>query len=244
MAAESFAMTLTVLATAVAGPVGLPSAPPRRASVSVGRARPRPLEGPGAGDAQQNVALDPELAKMSTGAARPHGRGHRPRRARASPSATPSPPRKGCAQPSRRFEQTGEKEIFVSEASKILGPEKAGPLGDKIAVRARAFPEGFMQVFPDCRSAHNAYIEALQADPTREVGIWRNTGRRKYVWATATRATGSRARVDGDKLWELGHPPPSGRARSPRRSPTGSPRSTTSRRSDGAPACAARHQAP
>ena len=85
----------------------------------------------------------------------------------------------------------------------MISAEQATALADKVAVRARAFPEGFMQVFDDYRSAHNAYMDALKADPTQEVGIWRNRENNKYVlsYGNPTKVKGPSSTVE--KAFEL-----------------------------------------
>lgn len=199
MAAESFALTLTVVATAVAGPIGLAVGAVAQGAVSAVELGHDIAQAQAQG-AAQNVALDPDLAKMS----------------KEDPDlfavvsdivalglavGDAISAAKGLKAAVTALEQTGDKEAFVAEAQKILG-EKAGQLGDKIAVRARAFPNKFMQVFDDYRSAHNAYMEALEADPTREVGIWRNKKDNKYILGYGDETSVEGPASTAEKLWE------------------------------------------
>ena len=153
--------------------------------------------------AAQGTALDPELAKMSTdepdlfavvmdvvalGVA-------------VADAVTAA---KGLRGALRALKAGGDKEAFVTEAKKHLGDEwKARALADKVAVERRAFPEGFMEVFDDYRAAHNAYMEALKADATKEVGIWRNKKTGKYVLGYGEPARVQGPIVSGEQLWEL-----------------------------------------
>jgi hypothetical protein len=199
VAAESFALTLTVVATAVAGPVGLAIGAAAQGAVGIVELGHDVAQAQAQASAQ-GVALDPDLAKLSKedpdlfaivndivalGLA-------------VGDALTAA---KGLKAAVVALEQTGDREVFKAEAEKILG-DKAGPLTDKIAVRARSFPEGFMQVFEDYRSAHNAYMEALQADPTREVGIWRNRETGKYVLGYGNPTSVQGPASSAEQLWE------------------------------------------
>jgi hypothetical protein len=200
MAAESFALTVTVVATAVAGPAGAAVGAALQGAVSVVELAHDEAKAQAQTDAQ-GVALDPELAKMSQedpdlfavvmdlvqlGLA-------------VGDAATAA---KGLRPALTALEETGDKEAFATEARKIVG-SKADQLGARLQVKARAFPTDFLQVFDDYRSAHTAYMEALKADPTLEVGIWRNRDSGKYVLGY-----GEHGKVRGPwqqegKLWEL-----------------------------------------
>jgi hypothetical protein len=202
MAAESFALTVTVVATAVAGPVGAAIGGALQGAVSIVELAHDAAKAQAQADAQ-GVALDPELAKMST----------------EDPDlfavvndlvmlgmaiGDAAAAAKGLKTAVTALEQTGDKEAFVTEARKIIG-ERAPGLGEKIAVRARAKGVGEFELYPDYRSAHNAYMDALEADPTKEVGIWRN---RKAQPEQYRLGYGDEAEVKGpvtsaDEPWEL-----------------------------------------
>jgi hypothetical protein len=195
-ALDALALTVTLVATAAAGPVGAAIGALAQGAVGIYGLSKDIAKQTAIMDAQQ-VALDPALAKIS--AEEPDlfalivdvvmlGVEIKVAAGAAAELRTAL----------RELRQTKDAAKFTAVAKRIVGDEEKARILAGKAMRDREFPTGFMEVHPDYRSAQKAYLKALEDDPSKEVGIWKNEKTGKYVVGY-----GNPSEVEGPALWTL-----------------------------------------
>ena len=158
------------------------------------------------------VALDPELAKMST---------EEPDLfavvtdviALGFPIADAVAAAKALRGAIAAFKASRDAEALATEVRKVIrDPEKAQALCSKLGISFRPtmrdarteFIEGLrMDVFESRREAQTAYVAALHANPDLEVGVWRDRQRGRFVVAYGDMEKIIGPDVTRRTLWEL-----------------------------------------